>query len=39
MKDYNVFMEKYKETPLIENVKFHPVNHISEVFNLAFEDI
>ena len=38
MKDYNAFIEKYIETPLIEGIKFHPVNHISEVFNFVFED-
>lgn len=37
MKDYNAFMDKYKDTPVIEDIKFHPVNHISEVLDLVFE--
>jgi ATP-dependent Lon protease len=38
MKDYNNFMEKYKDTPLLEGIKFHPVNTIREVFELVFEE-
>jgi len=38
MKDYNTFIEKYKDTPLLEGIKFHPVNTIKEVFNLVFDD-
>jgi ATP-dependent Lon protease len=38
MKDYNTFTEKYKDTPLLEGIKFHPVNTIKEVFKLVFED-
>ena len=30
-------MDKYKQTPLIEGIKFHPVNTIQEVFDLVFE--
>jgi ATP-dependent Lon protease len=37
MKDYDSFMEKYKDTPLLEGIKFHPVNTIQEVFELVFE--
>jgi ATP-dependent Lon protease len=37
IKDYNTFMEKYKETHLIEGIKFHSVNTIQEVFDLVFE--
>ena len=37
MKDYNEFIEKYKDTPLIEGIQFYPVNTIQEVFKLAFE--
>jgi ATP-dependent Lon protease len=38
MKDFNNFMEKYKDTPLLEGIKFHPVSTIKEVFELVFED-
>jgi ATP-dependent Lon protease len=38
MKDYNNFMDKYKNTTLIEGIKFHPVNLIQEVFELVFDD-
>jgi hypothetical protein len=38
MKDYNSFLEKYGNTPLIEGIKFHPVNSIEEVFNLVFDE-
>lgn len=37
IKDYNKFMEKYKDTPLVNGIKFHPVNTIYEVFELVFE--
>jgi len=37
-KDYKSFMEKYKDTELIKDIKFHPVNNIHEVFELVFED-
>jgi len=36
-KDYNIFMDKYKQTPLIEGIKFYSVNTIQEVFELVFE--
>ena len=38
IKDYNNFLEKYKNTPLIEGIKFHPVGRIEEVFELVFEE-
>ncbi len=38
MKDYEKFLEKYKDTPLLEGIKFHPVNRIEEVFELVFEE-
>ena len=38
LKDYKTFMEKYNGNPLIEDIKFHPVNTINEVFELIFED-
>jgi hypothetical protein len=31
-------MEKYKDTPLVKDIKFHPVNNIHEVFELVFEE-
>ena len=37
MKDYNNFIEKYNNSPLLEGIKFHPVNTIQEVFELVFE--
>lgn len=38
MKDYNNFLEKYKDTPLLDGIKFHPVSRIQEVFELVFEE-
>jgi hypothetical protein len=38
MKDYNNFLEKYTNTPLIQGIIFHPVNTIEEVFELVFEE-
>ena len=38
MKDYNNFLEKYKDTPLLDGIKFHPVSKIQEVFELVFEE-
>jgi len=37
IKDYNNFIEKYGGTTLLENIKFHPVNTIQEVFEIVFE--
>jgi ATP-dependent Lon protease len=36
--DYNQFIEKYKDKEFINSVTFHPVDEISEVFNLIFEE-
>jgi len=38
IKDYNTFLEKYKNTPLLEDITFHPVNTIKQVFELVFEE-
>ena len=38
LKDYNTFMDKYKENDLINGIKFHPVTTIHEVFKLIFEE-
>ena len=38
LKDYNTFMDKYKDSELINGIKFHPVNTIHEVFKLIFEE-
>ena len=38
LKDYNTFMDKYKESELINGIKFHPVTTIHEVFKLIFEE-
>jgi ATP-dependent Lon protease len=37
-KDFKTFMEKYKDTDLVKDIKFHKVNNIHEVFELIFED-
>jgi len=37
MKDYNDFIEKYKDSKLLQDIKFHPVKTINEVFELVFE--
>ena len=37
-KDYKSFMDKYKNTDLIKDIIFHPVNNIREVFELVFDD-
>jgi len=36
-KDYQKFLDKYKDTEILEGITFHKVNHISEVFELVFE--
>jgi ATP-dependent Lon protease len=36
-KDYDSFMEKYKDDELTKDIKFHSVETIQEVFNLVFE--
>lgn len=38
IKDYNNFLEKYKDTPLLEGIKFHSVSKIQEVFEIVFEE-
>ena len=37
MKDYNNFLEKYKDAQLLKDIKFHPISKIQEVFELVFE--
>ena len=37
-KDYHTFMEKYKDTEIIKNILFHPVNNIHEILQLIFEE-
>lgn len=37
-KDYNTFLEKYKDSDLLDGIKFHPVSNIIQVFDLVFED-
>jgi len=34
--DYDSFMEKYQKTENISHIKFHSVDHISEVFPIVF---
>jgi ATP-dependent Lon protease len=36
-KDYNEFIEKYKDADLIKGVQFYPVSNIQEVFELIFD--
>jgi ATP-dependent Lon protease len=36
-KDYNTFIEKYKNNPLLDGIKFHSIDKINEVFELVFE--
>jgi ATP-dependent Lon protease len=38
MKDYNTFIDKYKNSDLINGIKFYPINTIQDVFELIFED-
>ena len=35
--DFDKFMEKYKNKPLIENIQFFPVDNIHQVFDMIFE--
>jgi ATP-dependent Lon protease len=37
-KDYDSFMEKYKDDELTNGIKFHSVETIQEVFELVFEE-
>jgi len=37
MKDYKNFIEKYNSSSLLEDIKFHAINTIHEVFELVFE--
>jgi ATP-dependent Lon protease len=36
MKDFDNFMDKYKNNEILNNVKFHPVRSIHEVFELIY---
>lgn len=38
LKDHASFMEKYKDSPLVEGIQFHAVSTIHEVFQLVFEE-
>lgn len=35
--DFKKFMNKYKDNKIIENIKFHPVSTINEIFDLIYE--
>ena len=37
-KDYEKLLEKYKTQNIFDNMTFHPVKHISEVFEIIFEN-
>ena len=36
-KDFDKIMEKYKDNEVIKGIKFHSINHITEVFDLILE--
>jgi hypothetical protein len=36
--DFNKFMKKYKDNKIIQDIKFHPVNNIYEVFDLIYDN-
>jgi ATP-dependent Lon protease len=38
IKDFNVFMEKYKDLPIVEGITFQPVTTIQEVFEIIFDE-
>ena len=35
-KDFQKFLEKYGDKPVIKGIKFHPVEDIQQVFKLVF---
>lgn len=37
-KDYNSFIDKYKDNGILEGIKFHPVENIHQVLKLIFEE-
>lgn len=37
-KDFDKFMDKYKDTSLVKDIQFYPVSNIKEVFELVFTD-
>lgn len=37
-KDYEKLLDKYKTQNIFDNMSFHPVTHISEVFEIIFEN-
>jgi endopeptidase La len=37
-KDYQNFMEKYKNSDLVKDIKFNKLNNIIDVFEIVFED-
>jgi len=38
LKDYNNFMDKYKDSELLNGISFYPVDTIDHVFKLVFEN-
>jgi hypothetical protein len=36
-KDFDEFMEKYKDNPIINNISFYQIKNINNVFDLVFE--
>jgi ATP-dependent Lon protease len=36
-KDFDKIMKKYKDNEIIKDIKFHPVSHINDVFDLILE--
>ena len=37
IKEFNEFMEKYKDKPILEDIKFNKVSHIKEVLKLVYK--
>lgn len=37
-KDFEKIMEKYKDNKIVEGIKFHPIEHINEVFDLILDE-
>ena len=36
-KDFKEFYEKYKDSDILKDVSFYPINHVNEALNLILE--
>jgi len=36
-KDFNEFIEKYKDKPILDGIHFYPINHVNEAIQLIIE--